>query len=135
MRRIFSMLFSLILLALVAYNTSQIISLRREVKMLKAEVATVKASRGGKSSGNSSLVGKAQKHIDLAKQYALKGDFKQADAELNKGLELLQKAGRDTTQPYVNTLEKTQRALTETQDIIKRLWGNTGKASEKSKGG
>lgn len=135
MRRLFSMLVWLILLVLVVYNTSQVISLRREVKMLKAEVATIKASRGGKSSENSSVVGKAQKHIDLAKQYALKGDFKQADAELNKGLELLQKAGRDTTQPYVNTLEKTQRVLTETQGIIKRLWGNTGKASEKSKGG
>lgn len=135
MRRLFSTLLSLVLLALVVYNTGQVISLRREVKTLKAEVAMAKAGHGGKSAVNTSLTGKAQKHFDLARQYALKGDFKRVDSELNKGMELLQKAGRDTTEPYVNTMEKAQRALTETQGIIHRLWGNTNKAQEKGKGG
>jgi hypothetical protein len=134
MRRMFSMLVSLVLLALVVYNTAQVMSLRREVASLKKQVAAAESGHG-KSSGNTSVIGKAQKHIDLAKQYALKGDFKRADKELNTGLNLLQKAGKDTTEPYTDKMENAERALNETRGVIERLWGNTGKASDKGKGG
>jgi hypothetical protein len=134
MRRSFSMLVSLVLLALVAYNTAQVISLKHEVASLKKQVAAAESGHG-KSSGNTSAIGKAQKHIDLAKQYALKGDFKRADKELNTGLNLLQKAGRDTTQPYTDRMDSAERTLRETQGIIQRLLGNTEKASGKGKGG
>ena len=130
MRRMFSMLVSLVLLALVVYNTGQVISLKREVATLKTEVAAAKSGHG-KPSGDTSAIGKAQKHIDLAKKYALKGDFKRADKELNTGLDLLQKAGKDTTGQYTDKMENAERALKETRGIIERLWGNT----EKSKGG
>jgi len=129
MRRMFSMLFSLILLALVVYNTGQVISLRREVATLKQEAA----AKSGH--GSTSVLGKAQKHIDLAKQYALKGDFKRADKELNTGLELLRKAGSDTTEPYTDKMEKMERTLSDTRGLIQRLWGNTDKAQKEGKGG
>ncbi len=134
MRRLYSMLFTLVLLALVVYNTGQVISLKREVATLKKEIVAAKSGHG-KSSGDMSATVKAQKHIDLAKQYALKGDFKRADKELNRGLEILQQAGRDTTEPYTDKLDKAERALTETRGLIQRLWGNTDKASKEGKGG
>ena len=135
MRRLFSMVFSLILLGLVVYNVRQVSSLRHEVSDLKSQVAAVRAGHGGQSSDDTSPVSRAMKHVDLAKKYALKGDFKRANKELDRGAEVLQKAGRDVTGPYAQTTEKTERALTEARKSIERLWQKGEKSPKKGKGG
>lgn len=133
MRRMFSMIFSLILLGLVVYNIRQVSSLRHEVADLKSQVAAM--SHGGKSSDDTSPVSRAMKHVDLAKKYALKGDFKRANKELDRGAEVLQKAGRDVTGPYAQTMEKTERSLNEARKTVERLWQKGGKSPKKGKGG
>lgn len=135
MRHLISMIFSLIVLGLVVWNMQQVSALRREVRLLNAQVAALQAAKSGKSAVSSSPIAKAQKHIDLAKKYALKGDFKRADAELNKGLSMLETAGRDSTQPYVDGLNKLERALTETRGVIDKLWKNVDSSKGKGKGG
>ena len=131
MRRLFSMVFSLVLLGLVIYNARQVSSLRHEVTDLKSQVAAMKSGHGGKSSGNPSLISKALAHVDLAKKCAHKGDFKRASAELEKGVNLMQRAGRDASGPYVKQLDKAERALTDAQKFVERLRGS----SDKKKGG
>lgn len=125
------MLFSLVLLGLVIYNARQVSSLRHEVADLKSQVAAMKSSRGGTSSGNASLISKAMAHVDLAKKCALRGDFKRASAELETGVNLMQRAGRDASGPYVEQLEKAERSLTDAQEFVERIRGK----SEKKKGG
>jgi hypothetical protein len=121
------MLFSLILIGLVIYNARQVSSLRHEVTDLKSQVAAMKSSHGGKSSGNPSLIGKALTHVDLARKCALKGDFKRASAELEKGVNLMQRAGRDASGPYVEQLDKAERTLTDAQKFVERLRGSSEK--------
>ena len=133
MRRFFSMLFTLILLGLVIYNVRQVSALRHEVADLKAQVAAMKAGKGGDS--QSSVVSKAMKHLDLAKQYALKGDFNRANKELDRSAEVIRKAGKDATGPYAETLAKSERTLTQTRKIVEGLWQKGGKPSGKGKGG
>ena len=136
MRRLISMLFTLALLVLVIYNIRQVSALRREVAALKTEVAALKSGRGEPSSSEMlSLVQKAWKHADQAKRHVVEGDFKRARVELDRSLELMERAGRDAGAPSAGTLEKVQRSLRETRATIERLWRALDEKPDKAKGG
>lgn len=133
MRRFFSVLFSLMLFALVIYNIRQVYALRHEVADLRAQVAALKAGKGGDS--GDSVVSKAMKHLDMAKQYALRGDFKHANKELDYSAEVIRRAGRDATGPYADSLARAERTLDKTRKTVEGLWQKGGKSSGKGKGG
>ncbi|HET6454261.1 MAG TPA: hypothetical protein VFI02_07645 [Armatimonadota bacterium] len=137
MRRFFSALFMLALLAVVVFNAWQVSVTRREVADLKAQVAALKSHGSGGSSEATpiALVNRARKHAALAKEYMLKGDLKRAKVELDDSLQLMQRAGQDTGTSYKEKIEKAQKTLEDTRSAVERLLKKFEKQPEKSKGG
>lgn len=126
------------LLAVVLFNAWQVSLMRREVADLKEQVAALEAhNRGGSSetSGAFALIAKAHRHADRAKQYMLKGDVKHAKIELDVTLQLMQRAGRDTTSPYEERIQKAQKTLEDTRSLVERLMKKFEKQPDKVKGG
>ena len=137
MRRLFSALFMMALLAVVLFNAWQVSLMRREVADLKAQVAALKTHKGGseEASGRIALVNKARKHAALAQEYMRKGDLKRAKAELDESLRLMQRAGQDTGAPYKEKIEKAQKTLEDTRSAVERLLKKFEKQPDKAKGG
>lgn len=137
MRRLISMVFVLAVLALVSYSAWQVSLLKREVAALKTEVAALKAGKGGASeaSGTLSLIAKAREHAERAKEHIRKGDLKRARTELDKSLQLMQRAGQDAGAPYRDALEKVQRTLRDTRATIEQIWRKSDEKPDKAKGG
>ena len=137
MRRLISTVFILAVLALVSYSAWQVSLLKREVAALKTEVAALKAGKGGASeaSGTLSLIAKAREHAERAKEHIREGDLKHAKIELDKSLQLMQRAGQDAGAPYRDALEKAQRTLRDTRAAIERIWRKSDEKPGKAKGG
>jgi hypothetical protein len=135
--RFLSRLFFLALIVLVVYNTWQINKLRTEVRLLKTEVASLKAGRdtGSKEPLQSlSLITKARQHIDQARKHILNGDFNRASDELETSLELLKRAGEEASAPTGEALVKARRTLSDTRAAVERLWKKLEKEPERPKG-
>lgn len=138
MRRLFSVLFMIALLAVVGFNAWQVSLMRREVADLKEQVAALRASgKGGSAEASTplSLVDKARKHAAQAKQYMAKGDLKRAKTELDESLRLMQRAGQDAGTPYKERIEKAQKTLEDTRSAVERLMKKFEKQPDKAKGG
>lgn len=127
----------LALMAVVLFNAWQVSLMRREVADLKKQVAALEAHKGRspEASGAIALVNKARKHAAQAKQYMLKGDLKRAKVELDESLRLMERAGRDTTSPYEERIQKAQKTLEDTRSVVERLLKKIEKQPNKAKGG
>lgn len=130
MRRFISIVFMLALFVLVGYNV-------RQVSLLRQEVEALKAGRRVSSEDTRalSLIAKARKHSDQAKEYILSGDLKRARVELDKGLQLTEQALRDSGAQSVEAWEKAQRSLQEARTALDRLRQKSEKEPDKGKGG
>jgi len=120
----------LALLAIVLFNSWQVASLRREVADLREHVGS-----GSSESASLSVLDKARKHADQAKEYMAKGDLKRAKSELDESVGLMQQAGRNAGESYKDKIEKTQKTLDDTRSGIERLIKKFEKQPDKSKGG
>ncbi|MHB1458195.1 MAG: hypothetical protein ACYC0V_14900 [Armatimonadota bacterium] len=134
MRGLGSRIMTLILIGLLIYGVWQISVLRREVASLRTEVAQLKIINAGKS-GQASAINEARNHLERAKDLAMKGNFEKSRVELQKGLDSLQKAGRDASAPSLNMLQSMQKKMRDTADNIQKLLEKVGAEPDKGKGG
>lgn len=124
MRRLFSQILIVGLLGLVGFNAWQISQLKREVANLNRKIVVLQARNRAKSSppkGTMLLLDKARKHADRVKIFLLKGDFKHAETEYERGLLDMQKASVNIGAPSMAVLEKAQQTLQDTQKSIEHM--------------
>jgi hypothetical protein len=135
--RVLTSLLIIVLMALTLYNYTQIAALRSEVDSLQVQVSALKerTSSGTRRSGRTSLMEQVQSHIDRARSLALRGNFDGARTELSKGLQTIQEAGRDASEPSRKALESAERTIRDTQTNIERLWKQLGHKPDKANGG
>lgn len=125
MRSFVSKLFVIALFALVIYNFIEIRELKSEISGLRADVASLKtASVSNKQDEKvtSRLITDARRHLEKAKDQAVKGNFDSARNELQKSLQILEKAGRDVRTPSVNAYQSIKRKLDDTTKSMEDLW-------------
>lgn len=115
-----SKLLILLLLILVGYCMWQIASLKREVAQLRVQVAQCKAQLRGpvRGMGARSLIEDALSHADQAKRYLMSGNPKRARAEWDESQRLMERAGRNVTDPSVSAFQNVQRKL----DDLQKMW-------------
>jgi prefoldin subunit 5 len=101
MRGFGSKLMTLILIGLLIYGIWQISILRKEVASLRTEVAQLKIISTAKPASASSL-NEIKSHVELAKDFAVKGNFEKARSELHNSLDGLE----NTADNIQNLLEK-----------------------------
>lgn len=129
-----SRLITLVLIGLIIYGIWQISVLRKEVAALRTEVAQLKIINAGKP-GQASALNEVRSHMERAKDLAIKGDFEKSRDELQKGLDSLQKAGRDASAPSLNMLQSMQKKMHDTADSIQKLLEKVGVEPDAEKGG
>lgn len=134
MRGLGSKLMTLILIVLLIYGIWQISVLRSEVASLRTEVAQLKIISAGKPVQASAL-NEVKSHVELAKDFAMKGNFERARTELQKSLDGLEKAGRDASAPSLNALQSMQKKMRDTADSIQKLLEKVGKEPAGGKDG
>jgi predicted Holliday junction resolvase-like endonuclease len=119
----FGRLLWIMLVILVVYNTWQVWALRKEVAEIQKQVVSVKAERGSaeEDAHRNSLIDKARLHADEARKDILKGDFNGGKAELDKSMQLLQKAGSESVAPATGALDKAQRSLDQIKVMIDKF--------------
>ncbi|WP_319586172.1 hypothetical protein [uncultured Desulfobulbus sp.] len=133
MRGFASKLMTLILIGLLIYGIWQISVLRKEVASLRTEVAQLKIMSAAKPSSASSL-NEIRSHVELAREFAVKGNFEKARSELQKSLDGLEKAGRDASAPSLNALQSVQKKMRDTADNIQKLLEKIGAEPKATKG-
>lgn len=133
MRRLFGKIITIILAVLVIYNYFQISSLKKEVASLEEDLASLRAITV-KSQSPSTILDEARKHLDNAKDLALKGNYNKAQSELQKGIECLKKAGQEAGSQPVNAVKSLQKKLQETADSIDAFLKKFDKSKPKNGG-
>ena len=137
MRQFISKVFIIALLALAVFNAWQISSLKKEVADLNEKIAVLKVHNSSRptSEDAATFIGKARKHADKARKEILAGNVGSARSEIEKSLQLMQKAGHDAGAPSSEALERAQRTLQDTRKSIEGLWQKMEQEPKKSKGG
>lgn len=136
----FFTLFIIALLGVTVYNAWQVHRLRAEVTDLKKQVAALRSGDRTPVSGaldSLELLMKARKHADLARKYVTDGEFKKAQAELDKSLELTKRFTETSGESSKDAVEQLRKTWQDAGDSIERMWhGITEKTgSAKKKGG
>lgn len=111
----------LLLAVLSVYNARQIAALKKEVARLRTEVSALKA--GKRSASPPKVLESIRIHIERARDFAVKGNYRAARNEIEKSLNELKESARLPDTPPTSLLED-----------IRKKWDETSKALEKALG-
>lgn len=115
--RLGSNFFLFVLAALLVFCLWQNMALKKEIETLKARPTAARMSKAETTQGHS-LLEKAWDHINKALKFAKDGDTVHARKELDRSVQLTQKAGANIVDPLKGRLDGAQGVAREWLDKL-----------------
>lgn len=132
MRRL-SFMFLILVLAGIVYNYYQIVQVRKELRAIGQEVVVVESNQRVLVSGSelADILAEAKEHSERAGDLLSKGRTKQAKAELDKSLQLIEKALKLSEDGSVDLQHAVGQALSRIRAEAEKAWRDFSSEAKK----
>jgi hypothetical protein len=121
-RRFFTRVLLVILIAACGYNGWQTHLLQQQVAQLQARQTHEAGHKASATRADTSWIDQANLHLERAKDAVARADFGTAQHELVLGEDDAQRAAREPVQQTQATLAQTRRSLAALQSQADSLW-------------